>query len=501
MGKNGGKDVGKDLAQKVVKGGVRVERQVQTPRLAKHLAAFPAGCFSLRRQSGGWRLIVTPLIVLIGLLGWNLLGNSTAQNATWLSERELAEKYGKPGSTNANKSGKPAGLNGLDAVSSDANKADLASTENPNDPRAQLALWTKRLARAQFALDSYRGLTRYPHESRPAAEHGDQMYPNQPIVEEKRLYRPGSNAANEAPGAIRLRTSQERIFVAGSEGVLFTIAAVDEGGNIVPLATVNAGIVDPPQSGKPSSRKRLAVAFNDAGADGDGVANDGTYSFRFTPAKQGFANFAGQLRLDMTVTVATQEGQPLQTGFTYFDMYYTPEPPAVWTGGKREAIVNGSLFVYLQIDVRLPGRYIISGRFDDATGKPFAFSVFNEELSIGKQEIPLRLFGKLILDHQPVIPSQPPSQPASSLHSSLPFRLRDVDGFLLMEDSSPDRALMSRLVGPVHSTKSYNLALFSDAEWQSEERERYLREYLSDVNIAKSKIDELNKLINPPAKG
>ncbi len=470
------------MVKREVKREVKSEWPVAPKRLPKRLAVYPAGCFSLRRQNGGWRLIVTPLIVLIGLLGWNLLGKSTAHNATWLSERELSEKYGKPDSANANKSGKPAGLN---SVGSAANNADLASVENPNDPRAQLALWTKRLARAQFALDSYRSLTRYPHESRPAAEHGDQMYPNQPITEEKRLYRPGSNAANEPASAIRLRTSQERIFVAGDESVLFTIAAIDEGGNVIPLAAVNAGIVDPPQSGKPSSRKRLAVAFNDAGADGDGVANDGTYSFRFTPAKQGFANFAGQLRLDMTITVATQEGQPPQSGFTYFDMYYTPEPPAVWTGGKREAIVNGSLFVYLQIDVRLPGRYIISGRFDDANNKPFAFAVFNEELSTGKQQIPLRAFGKLILDNQP----------------ALPLKLRDVDGFLLLPDAAPDRALMPRLAGPVYTTKTYAMNVFSDAEWQSEERDRYLREYLSDVNIAKLKIDELNKIINPRGKG
>ena len=54
--------------------------------------------------------------------------------------------------------------------------------------------------------------------------------------------------------------------------------------------------------------------------------------------------------------------------------------------------------------------------------------------------------------------------------------LRDVDGFLLKEDAFPDRALMPRLPGLVHMSKRYPMSVFSDAEWQSEERDRYLRE-------------------------
>ena len=248
------------------------------------------------------------------------------------------------------------------------------------DPAAQLALWNKRLARSQEVLDNYRKITRYPHDSRPAEEHGDQMYPNQPVVEEKRLYKPG----DELKGNVRLRTSQERIFVAGRESVLFTITAFDGDGALVPVNIIAAGIIDPPQGGKASTRALVRAGFNDGGADGDVAAGDGTLSFRFTPALQGFADYTGQLRLDMTIEVNGQ------SGYTYFDIYYTPEPPAIWAGSVREVIENGSLNLYLKVQVRVPGRYVATGRLDDFTGKPFALAVFNEELAAGTQEIPFR---------------------------------------------------------------------------------------------------------------
>lgn len=369
-----------------------------------------------------------------------------------------------------NQSKAPAWLGTRNPAESDADRP----VGSMDDPAVQLALWNKRLARSQEVLDNYRKITRYPHDSRPADEHGDQLYPNQPIVEDKRLYKPG----DELKGNVRLRTTQERIFVAGRESVLFTITAFDGDGVVVPINIIAAGIIDPPQGGKASTRTALRPAFNDGGTDGDVAAGDGTLSYRFTPALQGFADYTGQLRLDMTIEVNGQ------SGYTYFDMYYTPEPPAIWAGAVREVIENGSLNLYLKVQVRVPGRYVATGRLDDFTGKPFALAVFNEELAAGTQEIPFRAFGKLVLDNQP----------------AFPLRLRDVDGFLLKEDSFPDRALMPRLPGLVHMTKRYPMSVFSDAEWQSEERDRYLREFMKDVDLAKKKIDDLGKLIGKGGK-
>lgn len=342
----------------------------------------------------------------------------------------------------------------------DADIGDLS------DPAAQLALWKKRLARSEQVLEAYRRTTRYPHESRPAREHDDQMSPNAPIVEDRRLKRPGEPPSRR----VTLRTSQERLFVVGAESVLFTLAASDAEGNALPIAIQSAFVFDPPQAGKASARPRVAAAF--------ATAADGQLAWRFTPSKQGFTGYGGQLRLEINLDV---EGE---SGFVYFDLYVTPEPPALWLGSVRDAVEDGSLSVYLKADVKRAGRYVVTGRFDDGLAAPFSLAVFNGELREGVQEIRLPVFGRLIVEEAP----------------AFPLRLRDVDGFLLLEDQFPDRALMPRLVGLVHQTAKYAPSAFSSAEWSSEERARYLAEYQRDVDLARRRIEELTRIAGRPGK-
>jgi hypothetical protein len=160
---------------------------------------------------------------------------------------------------------------------------------------------------------------------------------------------------------------------------------------------------------------------------------------------------------------------------TYFDVFYTAEPPAVWAGGVREALVDGSLVLTLPAFVREPGRYVVKARVDDATGAPLALLAFNDELAAGAQDVRLELFGKLVRDAKP----------------TFPLVVRDVDAFLLRPDTFPDRSLMPRLAGKVHTSGDYALSEFSDAEWNGEERARYLAEFGRDVARAEEQLRRL----------
>jgi hypothetical protein len=122
-----------------------------------------------------------------------------------------------------------------------------------------------------------------------------------------------------------------------------------------------------------------------------------------------------------------------ERGFTYFDIYVTPDPPAAWRGDVREAL-GGSLSFYLGATVREPGRYVLSGRVDDAAGRPFARLSFNDEVGRGGTELRLSIFGKLVRDAQP----------------AFPLMLRDVVTFRLREECHPAGALMPRRDGAVH---------------------------------------------------
>lgn len=328
----------------------------------------------------------------------------------------------------------------------------------------QLALWRGRYERAEQIYASYRDATRYPYESRPIAEHPDQVRPFAPISEELKL----RGANGEPVKGIRLRTSQERVFLSGTESVKFTIAAVDDNGQSLPLVIRSASVQSVPDTRTPVKLIQASVAFSDDGSGADDVGQDGTYSARLTPASQGFLNYAGTIRLLAEVASDSQQG------VAQFDVVYTPDVPATWAG-VREALEAGSLNFYLKANVRQAGRYVVSARVDDANGVPFALLQFNDEVAAGSREFKLQVFGALVLDKNP----------------AFPLRLRDVDGFLLIPDKFPDRATMARQSGVVHVSAVYPKSRFSAAEWSSEERQRYLAEYGKDAETARRQVEDL----------
>jgi len=373
----------------------------------------------------------------------------------------------------ADAASRPASNAGQVASAAGAGGAGVTAQATPTSPfgtagttlnQQQLAAWQERFVRAEQVYASYRAATRYPPESRPIAEHPDQVRPFDPITEETPL----RDASGKPAKGVRVRTSQERVFVAGNESVKFTIEAVDENGRAVPLAVERSAAQGMPDTKTLITLIRAEVPFADNGAAPDDAAGDGKYSARLAPAAQGFANHAGTIRVLADVIAAGQKG------VVAFDVVYTPAVPATWAGA-REALENGSLNFYLKAQVAMPGRYVASARVYDGNGVPFALLQFNDVVQGGAAEFKLTLAGALVRDKNP----------------AFPLRLVDVEGFLLQPDTFPDRAMMPRQTGEVYVSKRYALGSFSDAEWDSEERARYLAEYGKDMQQA---LDEMAKL-------
>jgi hypothetical protein len=331
--------------------------------------------------------------------------------------------------------------------------------------REQLALWQGRLERAREALQGYRAAAQYPHESRPIEEHPDQVRPFAPIEEDHPLRMPGGTA----PQNVRLKTTQERVFASGMESSRITITLQDLQGRTLPLRVTRAVMREVTPPGRTSSTPDFVMPANDAGVQGDAVAGDGVITAVMQPAAQGFATFAGTVRLELGLE---HGGQP---GFIYFDLVYSPDTAAVWLPGVREAQSAASLDFFVKAQVRLPGRYVVSARIDDAQGQPLAIALFNAEVPAGTVEFRLPVFGKLIRDKQP----------------AFPLVLRDVEAFLLRENAFPDRVMLPRRAGTQHTSRSYPISAFSDAEWASEERTRYLTELGQDVDAAERKVQQL----------
>ncbi len=329
----------------------------------------------------------------------------------------------------------------------------------------ELALWQRRLETAQQTLQAYRQTTRYPPEARLLSEQRDQARPNLPVVEVLPLRLADGSVAR----GVRVRTSQERVFVQGEESVRLSVSLRADDGTALPLRIVRASAreIPPPNTG--SLYPVASVNFNDEGVDGDVQARDGVYGVRLQPQRQGFAGLSGALRVEVVLEHATRQAS------VYFDLVLTGMPPAVWTGAVREALEDGTLNFYLGVEVKEPGQYVVSARVDDARGRPVALLTYNDEVAAGAQEFRLSLFGLLVRDVKPVFP----------------LTLRDVEAFLLRPDAFPDRSLMERRPGTLHVSARHSLDAFSTAEWQGEERGRYLAQMQRDVDEAQAKVTQL----------
>lgn len=333
----------------------------------------------------------------------------------------------------------------------------------------RLAVVQKQLELAEHTYNSYKASTKYPMESRPIAEHPDQVYPNRPVEDAHALRK----ANGQVDSNIKVQTTQSRVFVGAKENLILTVSARDKAGTRMPLFVTRAiarGIANPGQRQAPS----VTMHFSDDGNLGDTNAADNIVTGQIIPSATSFANFAGTVRVEVQFNAGDS------AGVVNFDFIYTPDVPATWAGAPREAMENGALNFYLPINIQQAGRYLVSGRVDDANGKPFALVAFNDIVQNGSKEIRLPLFGKLIRDQNP----------------TFPLTLRDVEAYLLKEDTDPDRAMLPRLIGTVLVTKKYPVNGFSDAEWDSEQRRRYLQELGKDVEKSRAELEGLKQGTN-----
>ena len=312
---------------------------------------------------------------------------------------------------------------------------------------------------------SYLAHSRYPHDSRPAGQHPDQLYPNQPVLESNPMRMEGGDSE---PG-IRLQTSQSRVYLAAGETVHFSLRALDAGGQPLPLV-VKRALAQGMTYGARRAAPRVTLDFADDGS--------GAWSTQLAPAQTALAQFHGTIRLEVRYQAGGREG------FVLFDVVHSPQSPATWLGTPSERIGASALQFSLPLEVRLPGRYVVTGRIDDAAGQPFALATFNDVLGQGTQQVRLDVHGKLLHDGAP----------------RLPLALRDVEGYLLRENADPDRLLLPRLEGKVFASDIRALDGVPDAEWQGEERSRYLAEYAKDRNAARARLSSVDPAAPlPPA--
>lgn len=320
------------------------------------------------------------------------------------------------------------------------------------------SVWELRLVRAQQTLDKYLESTRYPPHSRPISEMPDLQTTERRV--EKQLGFRKKNGTKR--GDLRLNLAQSSQRIIADETLRMTIACVS-GKGVEPSTVLSARSVEQP----PRGQTPTPIAFVDDGSHGDEKAGDQVWTALFQPATSAqFNGYNGEVQVPVEIRCSGDEA------LTYFDFFYTANVPARFTGKVREAVEQGSLALYLELEVKKAGWYKLDLRIDDANDARLAFTSFDAELPVGLHEAKFVLFGKLILDYA----------------AQSPFKLRDLDGYLFIADTSPDREYLKPTAGPVYATRTYPAGTFSDAEWTSEEKERHVAEFTKDVKEAKEKV-------------
>ncbi|MBI2388205.1 MAG: hypothetical protein HYV09_01200 [Deltaproteobacteria bacterium] len=325
-------------------------------------------------------------------------------------------------------------------------------------PEPPKTIWQLRLNRAQQTLDKYLESTRYPPHSRPISEMPDLQTTERRV--EKQLGFRKKNGTKR--GDLRLNLTQSSQRIIADETLRMTIACVS-GKGIEPSTVLSARSEELPSRGQ----TQTPIAFVDDGSHGDEKAGDQVWTALFQPATSAqFNGYNGDVQVPVEIRCSGDEA------LTYFNFFYTANVPARFTGKVREAVEKGSLALYLELEVKKAGWYKLDLRVDDANDTRLAFTSFDAELPVGLHEARFVLFGKLIVDYA----AQPP------------FKLRDLDGYRFVADTSPDREYLKPTAGPIYTTKTYPAGTFSDAEWTSEEKDRNVAEFTKDVKEAKEKV-------------
>lgn len=281
-------------------------------------------------------------------------------------------------------------------------------------------------------LTAYRKANIYPPTSRPLSKDQlDLLNPNQ--------RHETMRSTDHGLGVSYLFTA-DRYFVIGDETLTATLDVRRNDKPIpVTITAAYAAVLDPVTH----NERPIPLAFAPSGA---------LLASTFAPAK---LDLPRQAAIGMYVEFDHGSGKQR----AHFDFQYTPAHgiPARFTGAFTESLDAGSLVIHAGVEVTTPGHYVIDGNLFDAADQPVAWSRYKGELAAGTHDADLLFFGKVIVD--------------ASAHG--PFHIGQLRGARYAPGLDPDLEQMPSYLGS-YTTKPYPTDAFSDAEYDSADKQRMI---------------------------
>lgn len=281
-------------------------------------------------------------------------------------------------------------------------------------------------------LTAYRKLNVYPPASRPLTPaQTDLMHPGD---------RHDQRRPTDADDGVDFLFTADRYFVFGDEVITPSLDVRRDGKSIpVTITQSFAAVMDP--ANRDPARSPFALA---GGPPLRGL---------FAPAALRLSRQAAiGLYVEFEYGGARQRAR--------IDVQYTPAVgvPARFTGSFRDAVQDGSLVVRAGVSVARGGPYVVDCNLYDAQDRPVAWTRAKVELTETTHEVELSFFGKVITDQQ----------------AQGPFKIGQLRGARFDPGRDPDLEQMPPYTGS-YTTRPYPTGAFSDAEYDSPEKQRMLR--------------------------
>ncbi|TGL71100.1 hypothetical protein EHQ67_04330 [Leptospira kmetyi] len=218
----------------------------------------------------------------------------------------------------------------------------------------------------------------------------------------------------------------------------------------------------------------LSPDYGDNGVNGDDLAKDLLYTFQWKPTGKDWGDMI--LEVEFRYAPGFKKTGKLNTSF-----YSSPGKPAELSGAFSDTTSDGSLVVRVGVNVYKAGNYHLEGNLKHAeTGEYIAWASFDSKLPSGYGEAEFLFYGKLIRD--------------SGLDG--PYVLTDVRGHRVnlaidpewfsqgeaglkkiqaAKTVEPDRELILPYKD-FFKTKFYDVKQFTSKLWDSNEKQRRIKE-------------------------
>ncbi len=328
----------------------------------------------------------------------------------------------------------------------------------PTVDQAQLDSWAaKRAAMVEHA----KALNRFPPDSQPlVATQLDLIQPySRYEVPVPLPLRPGEYPDPDDQTAPYLQFTGPRYLLTGDTPLVATLEVFKrrpQEGQLperLPVEIVKAELLE---FGQPDYQLIETVPMNDHGRDGDPVADDHVASVVVElDSLPDMDDYNGMLMLKVEFRIPNVD----HTLAAQLDFMMTAAPPAVFTGNVKERLVPQGLELSVELDVRERGYFFTQILLFDATDKPIGYAMSRNTWEVGKREAVFLFFGLLFHDAQAVAP----------------YVARTFTGGRLPEESEPFKIEIPPYQGE-YRTKTYKLSDFSDAEWESPDKDKLIQQ-------------------------